>query len=214
MVLHQLHPEGHLPLPVDGRAVLRPPLRRSDHDPQSPGGSGLSIRRCHALRKKPRLLLLRRYPKFAAKISKVSSLPSPATVLSQGSDPRNGTLIISNLLSKNYFSALGYNVFMDENGDAEGNYTLVALEEEDGVLGQRGKISQIFFCVINSPLRRTLPFRKLCHGLFERERSAHFEPDEEHNLAQGTPAAGSAEMRISCKCAQNQCDLFSSLANF
>ena len=27
---------------------------------------------------------------------------------------------------------MGYRVFMDENGDAEGNYTLVALEKKNG----------------------------------------------------------------------------------
>ncbi|XP_059085457.1 guanylate cyclase 32E-like [Tigriopus californicus] len=48
-------------------------------------------------------------------------------VLLQGGDPFNGSLIIQNLVNQTYFSAMGYKVFMDANGDTEGNFSLVAL---------------------------------------------------------------------------------------
>ena len=33
------------------------------------------------------------------------------------------------------YSAMGYTIFMDENGDAQDNYTLVALGTKDNVSG-------------------------------------------------------------------------------
>ncbi|XP_014262145.1 guanylate cyclase 32E [Cimex lectularius] len=43
-----------------------------------------------------------------------------------GEDIRNGTAIIERLKCRHYQSAMGYMVYMDSNGDAEGNYTLLA----------------------------------------------------------------------------------------
>ncbi|KRT86562.1 hypothetical protein AMK59_2145 [Oryctes borbonicus] len=48
------------------------------------------------------------------------------TTLSNGEDPRNGTAIINYMKRTYYRSAMGYMVYMDENGDAEGNYSLIA----------------------------------------------------------------------------------------
>ncbi|XP_017772276.1 PREDICTED: guanylate cyclase 32E [Nicrophorus vespilloides] len=48
------------------------------------------------------------------------------TVLESGGNPRNGTAIIDSIKETHYKSAMGYMVYMDENGDAEGNYTLIA----------------------------------------------------------------------------------------
>ncbi|XP_066906128.1 guanylate cyclase 32E [Halyomorpha halys] len=45
--------------------------------------------------------------------------------LESGEDHRNGTAIIARLKRRHYHSAMGYMVYMDENGDAEGNYTLL-----------------------------------------------------------------------------------------
>ena len=47
------------------------------------------------------------------------------TILREGNSPYNGTLVTSKLVGRSYDSAMGYKVFMDENGDAEGNYTLL-----------------------------------------------------------------------------------------
>ncbi|KAK9753824.1 Receptor family ligand binding region [Popillia japonica] len=47
-------------------------------------------------------------------------------VLKKGEDPKNGTAIINYMKRTCYRSAMGYMVYMDENGDAEGNYSLIA----------------------------------------------------------------------------------------
>ncbi|KAG5320032.1 GCY3E cyclase, partial [Acromyrmex heyeri] len=43
-------------------------------------------------------------------------------------NPWNGKEMLSTLRGIHYQSAMGYMVYMDENGDAEGNYTLIALD--------------------------------------------------------------------------------------
>ncbi|XP_060529938.1 guanylate cyclase 32E isoform X2 [Cylas formicarius] len=53
-------------------------------------------------------------------------------VMDSGSDPRNGTAIIESLKNMHYRSAMGYMVYIDENGDAEGNYTLLARQPLKG----------------------------------------------------------------------------------
>ena len=60
-------------------------------------------------------------------------------------DPLNGTKIIERLKNKIYKSAMGYMVRMDENGDAEGNYSLVALDTINGVPGTLCVIFTIFW---------------------------------------------------------------------
>ncbi|XP_011254353.1 guanylate cyclase 32E [Camponotus floridanus] len=49
--------------------------------------------------------------------------------LDENRDPRNGREMVSALHGVHYRSAMGYMVYMDENGDAEGNYTLIALDD-------------------------------------------------------------------------------------
>ena len=41
-------------------------------------------------------------------------------IMAAGSNPRNGKLVVDTLIGRSYVSAMGYNVHMDENGDAEG----------------------------------------------------------------------------------------------
>ena len=41
-------------------------------------------------------------------------------LISGGNNPRNGKMVIGSLVGRSYMSAMGYNVYMDENGDAEG----------------------------------------------------------------------------------------------
>uniref|UniRef100_A0A1I8PSJ2 Receptor ligand binding region domain-containing protein n=1 Tax=Stomoxys calcitrans TaxID=35570 RepID=A0A1I8PSJ2_STOCA len=47
-------------------------------------------------------------------------------VLRHGGRPRNGTAIIEAIKGTKYRSAMGYHVYIDENGDAAGNYTVLA----------------------------------------------------------------------------------------
>ncbi|KAH3862698.1 receptor-type guanylate cyclase Gyc76C-like [Dreissena polymorpha] len=47
-------------------------------------------------------------------------------VITNGGDITNGTAIISRLLNSNYPSIQGFQVHIDKNGDAEGNYTLLS----------------------------------------------------------------------------------------
>ncbi|XP_029677827.1 guanylate cyclase 32E-like [Formica exsecta] len=49
--------------------------------------------------------------------------------LDENRDPRNGREMVSALHGVHYRSAMGYMVYMDQNGDAEGNYTLIALDD-------------------------------------------------------------------------------------
>ncbi|XP_068086160.1 guanylate cyclase 32E [Anabrus simplex] len=46
-------------------------------------------------------------------------------VMDAGENPWNGTAIINAIKGRHYLSAMGYMVYMDQNGDAEGNYTLL-----------------------------------------------------------------------------------------
>ncbi|XP_055316774.1 guanylate cyclase 32E isoform X2 [Sitodiplosis mosellana] len=51
-------------------------------------------------------------------------------VLEAKENPRNGTAIINSLKGSSYLSAMGYHVYIDENGDAAGNYTILALKKD------------------------------------------------------------------------------------
>ncbi|KAH8236103.1 hypothetical protein KR032_002606 [Drosophila birchii] len=47
-------------------------------------------------------------------------------VLDSGGRPRNGSAIVAAIKGSRYRSAMGYHVYIDENGDAAGNYTVLA----------------------------------------------------------------------------------------
>ncbi|KAK2714553.1 hypothetical protein QYM36_008943, partial [Artemia franciscana] len=47
--------------------------------------------------------------------------------LKLGLDPKNGTVVLDRIRRRSYHSIRGFDVYIDENGDAEGNYTLVSL---------------------------------------------------------------------------------------
>ncbi|KAK9736393.1 Protein tyrosine and serine/threonine kinase [Popillia japonica] len=51
-------------------------------------------------------------------------------VFENNEDPRNGTAILQKILNRSYHSIQGYDVFIDGNGDAEGNFTVVALLDD------------------------------------------------------------------------------------
>ncbi|XP_022235241.1 guanylate cyclase 32E-like, partial [Limulus polyphemus] len=58
--------------------------------------------------------------------------------LADGQDPFDGKLIFDYMKRRTYQSAMGYIVYMDENGDAEGNYTVIARKPIPGVPGEYG----------------------------------------------------------------------------
>ncbi|KAK9883749.1 hypothetical protein WA026_001938 [Henosepilachna vigintioctopunctata] len=51
-------------------------------------------------------------------------------VLKNDEDPRNGTAILRRIVNRSYHSIQGYDVYIDGNGDAEGNFTVVALLDD------------------------------------------------------------------------------------
>ncbi|XP_053624913.1 receptor-type guanylate cyclase Gyc76C isoform X2 [Plodia interpunctella] len=51
-----------------------------------------------------------------------------AAVLRRGESPRDGRAIAAYMRNNTYRSIMGYWVHMDENGDAEGNYTLLSMD--------------------------------------------------------------------------------------
>ncbi|XP_045542882.1 guanylate cyclase 32E [Papilio machaon] len=53
-----------------------------------------------------------------------------ATALSIGEDPRDGRALVRYIRNTTYRSVMGYWVHMDENGDAEGNYTLLSMDPD------------------------------------------------------------------------------------
>ncbi|XP_077551624.1 guanylate cyclase 32E-like, partial [Haemaphysalis longicornis] len=58
--------------------------------------------------------------------------------LAHGGDLRNGKHLFEHMRGRSYQSAMGYMVRMDHNGDAEGNYTLIARKgngQKDGAFG-------------------------------------------------------------------------------
>ncbi|CAN8007227.1 unnamed protein product, partial [Ixodes pacificus] len=58
--------------------------------------------------------------------------------LALGRDYRDGRQMFQLMKGRSYKSAMGYMVQMDEKGDAEGNYTLIARRELDAAPGEYG----------------------------------------------------------------------------
>ncbi|XP_057666697.1 guanylate cyclase 32E [Diorhabda carinulata] len=56
-------------------------------------------------------------------------------VFENNEDPRNGTAILDRIINRSYHSIQGYDVFIDGNGDAEGNFTVVALLDDKEMNG-------------------------------------------------------------------------------
>ncbi|XP_076309160.1 guanylate cyclase 32E-like isoform X2 [Tachypleus tridentatus] len=58
--------------------------------------------------------------------------------LADKQNPFDGKLILEYMKSKTYKSAMGYMVYMDENGDTEGNYTVIARKPLPGIPEEYG----------------------------------------------------------------------------
>lgn len=61
-----------------------------------------------------------------------------SSVLDEGEDPRNGTHIVQKIISKKrYKSVTGSWIQIDENGEVEGNYTVLSIQEKPANLSLR-----------------------------------------------------------------------------
>lgn len=69
-------------------------------------------------------------------------------VLREGGNPRNGTAIIEQIKGQKYLSAMGYMVQIDENADASGNYTLLALTDDIVLEHRNGSVSRPVFGLV------------------------------------------------------------------
>ena len=80
------------------------------------------------------MLILRREAAFLYDAVKLYAAALKEMLLN-GEDPMNGKALIQKLFKTHYKSVLGYTVYLDENGDAQGNYTLVALDRKNNLTG-------------------------------------------------------------------------------
>ncbi|XP_017785068.1 PREDICTED: guanylate cyclase 32E [Nicrophorus vespilloides] len=84
-------------------------------------------------------------------------------VFKNNEDPRNGTAILKRIVNSSYHSIQGHDVFIDANGDAEGNFTVVALlddQEMNGTLRMSMQPVGYFHYIANGsnlPLSLSLP---------------------------------------------------------
>ncbi|XP_055858985.1 guanylate cyclase 32E [Episyrphus balteatus] len=53
-------------------------------------------------------------------------------ILLIGGDIRDGSLVMSRVFNRSYHSIQGFDVHIDSNGDAEGNYTVITLQDDTG----------------------------------------------------------------------------------
>ncbi|XP_030746058.1 guanylate cyclase 32E [Sitophilus oryzae] len=80
--------------------------------------------------------------------------------LEKNEDPSNGTKILNKILNRSYHSIKGYDVFMDQNGDAEGNFTVVSLlddKEVDSNLRMSMQPVGYFQYILNGSIMSALP---------------------------------------------------------
>ncbi|XP_052864300.1 guanylate cyclase 32E [Anopheles cruzii] len=54
-------------------------------------------------------------------------------VLREGGDISDGRLIMRHIFNRSYHSIQGFDVYIDANGDAEGNFSVIALQKDDKV---------------------------------------------------------------------------------
>ncbi|KAL7742008.1 hypothetical protein ACLKA6_018263 [Drosophila palustris] len=61
-------------------------------------------------------------------------------ILQLGGDINDGSLVMSHIFNRSYHSIQGFDVFIDSNGDAEGNYTVITLQSDTNGALFRGNI--------------------------------------------------------------------------
>lgn len=62
-------------------------------------------------------------------------------VLEMGGDITNGREVMNRIFNRSYHSIQGFDVHIDANGDAEGNYTVICLQDENGFKNNIAKMS-------------------------------------------------------------------------
>ncbi|XP_052127251.1 guanylate cyclase 32E-like, partial [Frankliniella occidentalis] len=75
-------------------------------------------------------------------------------ILHRGEDPRNGSAILQHIRGRSYESVQGFDVLIDDNGDAEGNFSVVAALPDDEV---RVSMQPVGYFVYNSANDTALP---------------------------------------------------------
>ncbi|EDW13325.2 uncharacterized protein Dmoj_GI18149 [Drosophila mojavensis] len=63
-------------------------------------------------------------------------------ILQRGGDINDGALVMSRIFNRSYHSIQGFDVFIDSNGDAEGNYTVISLQS-DANAGSGNSLAQM-----------------------------------------------------------------------
>ncbi|XP_016978543.2 guanylate cyclase 32E isoform X3 [Drosophila rhopaloa] len=64
-------------------------------------------------------------------------------VLKQGGDIYDGNLVMSHIFNRSYHSIQGFDVYIDSNGDAEGNYTVITLQNDVGSGTSGGSLAKM-----------------------------------------------------------------------
>ncbi|XP_068150732.1 guanylate cyclase 32E [Drosophila tropicalis] len=64
-------------------------------------------------------------------------------VLKNGGDIYDGNLIMRHIFNRSYHSIQGFDVFIDSNGDAEGNYTVITLQNDLGSSTNHGSLAKM-----------------------------------------------------------------------
>ena len=82
---------------------------------------------------------------------------------SRGLDYKDGELIVNSLLGTSYLSAMGFKIQIDDNGDAEGNYTLIYKKSPSSEMSGLFPIGR--FYLNQSGSASDIPFLKLSSNI-------------------------------------------------
>ncbi|XP_053691756.1 guanylate cyclase 32E [Sabethes cyaneus] len=78
-------------------------------------------------------------------------------VLQRGGDLRDGKQIMRHIFNRSYHSIQGFDVYIDENGDAEGNFSVIALQKDEKVNNSLNKSMQPVGMFVYSSNSTNLP---------------------------------------------------------
>ena len=106
-----------------------------------------------------KMLILRREAAFLYDAVKLYAKALKEMLLN-GEDPMNGSALIQKLFNTSYKSVLGYIVHLNENGDAQGNYTLVALDTKNNLTGTTNIICKCIQNIVNVSDTGLYPYGK------------------------------------------------------
>ncbi|XP_062545838.1 guanylate cyclase 32E [Armigeres subalbatus] len=86
-------------------------------------------------------------------------------VIQAGGSLHDGRLIMRHILNRSYHSIQGFDVYIDENGDAEGNFTVIALQKDEKVNNSLNKSMQPVGMFVYSSNGTNLPEFKYLSSL-------------------------------------------------